>query len=156
MAITPDAPKRTSIRYSKEFYKKSFVSDTMKHAYMDAVKWYATNVLSKEDLHNVQVEFEKRTKTKTGTIPPTVTIHLYAVMDEEELRTRHCAICHEHYSAFYMNSTAPCNKCEANAYQRRTDEMLRVKLEYYRSLVRKATGEYEQPDTKEVSDECDY
>ena len=35
------------IKYSREFYKKSFTADTMKLAYMSAVKWYSTNVLSK-------------------------------------------------------------------------------------------------------------
>lgn len=153
MAITTNTPKRTTIRYSKEFYKKLFTGDTMKRAYMQAVKWYATNVLSKPDLHNVQVEFEKRDNSV-----PTVAVHLFAVLDEEELRARHCAICKEHYSAFYMNSAAPCNKCEANAYQRRTDDMLHVKLDYYRSLVRKATGEYTTPDAgieSEVDTECE-
>ena len=132
--------QRPYIYYSKEFFKKKFTADTMKKAYMSACKWYATAVLSKDELHNVQVEFEKITNEQF----PTVTVRLFAVLSEDELRERHCKICKEHYSAFYMNSAAPCNKCEANAYQRRTDEMLRIKLEYYRGLIHKANGVEEE------------
>lgn len=139
--------ERPSIYYSKEFYKKRFCAATMKKAYMDACKWYATRVMHNDELHSVQVEFEKL----DGQQLPTVVIHMYAVLNEEELRARHCAICREHHTAFYMNSTAPCNKCEANAYQRRTDDMLSVKLEYYRSLIHKATRGEEQDDASTES-----
>lgn len=125
------------ITYSKEFFEKKFVADTMKAAYMNACKWYATNVLSKDELHNVQVEFEKKPDEQF----PTVAIHLFAILNEEELRKRHCAICRETSSLFYMHNNANCNKCEVNAYQRRTDEMLRVKVEYYRELINKRTKE---------------
>lgn len=137
--------QRPSIYYSKEFFKKKFTGASMKGAYMNACKWYATNVISKDELHNVQVEFEKN----TGEQFPTVTIRLFAVLSEDELRDRHCKICREHHSAFYMRSTAPCDKCEANAYQRRTDDMLRVKLEYYRSLINKLVGPEEEGGAEE-------
>lgn len=129
------------ITYSKEFFKKKFTADTMKNAYMNAVKWYATNVLSKDELHNVQVEFEKSQDEQQF---PTVTIHLFAVLDEETLRERHCKICRETNSLFYMHTNDNCNKCEANAYQRRTDEMLRVKIEYYKELILKRVRETEE------------
>lgn len=131
---------RPSIYYSKEFFKKKFAADTMKKAYMNACKWYATTVLSKDELHNVQVEFEKNVNEQF----PTVTVRLFAVLSEDELRERHCKICREHHSVFYMNSTAPCNKCEANAYQRRTDDMLHIKLDYYRGLINKANKEEDE------------
>ena len=125
------------ITYSKEFFKIKFTADTMKNAYMKAVKWYATNVLSKDELHNVQVEFEK---TK-GEQFPTITIHLFAVLNEEELREKHCRICKETSSLFYIHTNSNCNRCEANAYQRRTDEMLRVKIEYYKEKLNKRIKE---------------
>lgn len=125
------------ITYSKEFFQKKFIADTMKMAYMNACKWYATIVLSKDELHNVQVEFEKNDKEQL----PTVTIHLFATLDEETLRDRHCKICRETNSLFYMHTNNNCNKCEANAYQRRTDDMLRTKIEYYRELVSKRIKE---------------
>lgn len=126
------------ITYSKEFFKKKFTADTMKSAYMNACKWYATNVLSKDELHHVQVEFEKGYDEQQL---PTVTIHLFATLDEGTLRDRFCKICKETHSLFYVNSNYNCNRCEANAYQKRTDEMLRVKLEYYRELISKRVKE---------------
>ena len=125
------------IVYSKEFFKKKFVAETMKTAYMNACKWYATNVLSKDELHNVQIEFEKDIKSEF----PTVVIHLFAVLSEDQLRDRYCKLCRESHSLFYMNQNYNCNRCEAKAYQQRTDDMLRVKLEYYRQLISKAVKE---------------
>lgn len=125
------------IFYSEEFFKKSFADETMKAAYLKACKWYATNVLSKDELHNVQVEFEKDNKGEF----PTVVIHLFAVLSEGELRERYCKLCKESHSMFYMNQNYNCNRCEANAYQRRMDDKLRVKLEYYRQLISKVTKE---------------
>ena len=126
-----------AIKYSKEFFKKKFTALTMKEAYMAAVKWYATNVISKDELHNVHVEFEK---TKDEQFP-TVTIRLHAILSEDELRERYCKLCRESHSLFYMNSNYNCNRCEARAYQARTDDMLRVKLEYYRELISKRERE---------------
>ena len=125
------------IKFSKEFFKKSFEADTMKNAYMNACKWYATNVLSKAELHNVQVEFVK----ETGRQFPTVTIHLFAVLSEDELRERHCKICREYHSLFFMNNNHSCNKCEVKAYQKRADEMLLIKLEYYKELLKRTVKE---------------
>ena len=129
------------VTYSKEFFKKKFTADTMKNAYMNAVKWYATNVLSKDELHNVQVEFEKGHDEQQF---PTITIHLFATLDEVVLRERHCKICRETSNLFYMHTNSNCNKCEANAYQRRTDDMLRVKIEYYRELISKRNKEIDE------------
>lgn len=125
------------IVYSKEFFKKKFIAETMKAAYMNACKWYATNVLSKDELHNVQIEFEKNVKGEF----PTVVIHLFAVLNENELREKYCGLCKEYHSLFYMNQNYNCDRCEAKAYQKRTDEMLRVKLEYYKGLISKVVKE---------------
>ena len=129
--------KRPFIYYSKEFFRKKFTAETMKKAYMDACKWYSSNVISKDELHSVQIEFEKI----PGEALPTLMIHLYAVLSEDELRERHCNICRESHSVFYMNNYVDCNKCAAKAYQERTDDMLRVKLEYYHGLILKRAKE---------------
>lgn len=122
------------ITYSKEFFRKSFTADTMKDAYLKACKWYATNVISKDELQSVQVEFEK---TYTEQQYPTVIIHLYATLNEEELRERHCKICKEFHSLFYINSQFNCDKCEANAYQKRTNDMLQIKINYCKEVLSK-------------------
>lgn len=126
------------IKYSQEFFKMEFIAETMKNAYMKACKWYATNVLSKAELHNVQVEFEKGHNEQQF---PTVTIHLFAVLDEETLREQHCKICRECHTLFYVNQNMNCNRCDTKAYQKRTDDKLRVKSEYYRELLSKAMND---------------
>ena len=122
------------IVYSKEFFKKKFQAESMKAAYMSACKWYATNVLSKDELHNVQVEFEKRTKDEQF---PTVVVHLFAALSEDELRERHCKICKETQTLFYMKKVHNCDRCDVTAYQLRADEMIRVKTEFYKERLRK-------------------
>jgi len=123
-----------AITYGKEFFKMKFTADTMKKAYMDACKWYATNVLSKDELHNVQVEFEKGHDEQQS---PTVTIHLFATLNEEELREKHCRICREFNSLFYINKQVNCDKCDTKAYQKRTDEMINIKIEAYKQMISK-------------------
>ena len=128
-----------NIVYSKKFFQRKFVGETMKSAYLEACKWYATNVLSKDELHNVQVEFEKNSKGEF----PTVVIHLFAGLSENELRERFCKLCKEAHDSFFMNKNYNCNRCEAKAYQDRADDMLRIKLEYYRQLISKVAKEVE-------------
>lgn len=127
-----------TITYSKEFFEKKFTADTMKSAYLKACKWYATNVLSKAELKNVQVEFEKEKDEQKS---PTVTIHLFAVLNEEELRERHCKICREFHSSFFINTQFNCDKCDTKAYQRRADDMIGIKVSYYKEVIAKRAEE---------------
>ena len=55
MADKSDRP----IRYCQEFYTVKFRGKNMKDAYLRACKWYATNVLSKDELQDIQVKYEK-------------------------------------------------------------------------------------------------
>lgn len=57
----------SKIHFSEEFYKRSFTADDMKSAYLKAVKWYASNVLSKAELQRVHVEFIKDEQSPTTT-----------------------------------------------------------------------------------------
>lgn len=122
-----------SITYSREFYEIKFSDVTMKEAYMKACRWYASNVISNRELKNVQVEFEKIKDEQN----PTIIVHLYAVLDEEELRERHCKICREFHSLFYINEKYNCNNCDTKAYQQRADDLLRNRTEYFRELLLK-------------------
>ena len=124
-----------SITYSKEFFNIKFSADKMKDAYLKACKWYATNVLSKDELHEVQVEFEKGFDEQQY---PTITIHLFVTLSEEELRERHCNICREFHSLFYINQQHNCNKCDVKAYQQRADETLNTKVNYYKERISKS------------------
>lgn len=126
------------IKYSREFYKKSFTADTMKSAYISAVKWYSTNVLSKAEFVNVHVQFIKEDKEES----PTITIHLFAVQDgEKDVMAQHCQICKEMHHSFFINEDTHCNRCNALGFQRRLEEKINIKSDWYKKLLRKLGGE---------------
>ena len=53
------------ILYSQRVAKKVFTGATVKDAYMKAVKWYASNIIAKDDLHEIQVEYKKDNTANT-------------------------------------------------------------------------------------------
>lgn len=117
------------ICYSKQFAQKTFSGVTTKDAYMKAVKWYASNIIARDELHEVQVEFVKGINQ--------VTLKLYAVMQEQVVRENHCAICREMHKSFFINEATNCNVCNASAYQRRLDQKMTIKYQYYKELFGK-------------------
>lgn len=126
------------IKYSREFYKKTFAADSMKSAYLLAAKWYATNVLSKAEFANVQVQFVKENKSEL----PTVTIHLFAVQDgENDVMAQHCQRCKEMHNSFFINEDTHCNRCSALGFQNRIEQMINIKKEYYKGMLRKQLEE---------------
>lgn len=125
------------IKYSQEFFKKSFTADSMKSAYMLAVKWYSTNVLSKAEFINVHVQFIKEDKEEF----PTITIHLFAVQDgEKDVMAQHCECCREMHHSFFINEDTHCNRCSALGLQKRLEQKMDVKKSWYKELLRKYGG----------------
>lgn len=122
------------IKYSREFLKKSFTAESMKAAYLSAVKWYSTNVLSKDEFVNVHVQFVKETKAEF----PTITIHLFAVQDnEKDVMSQHCMRCKEMHHNFFINEDTHCNRCSALGFQKRLEQKLDIKSNWYKDLLRK-------------------
>lgn len=119
------------IQYSEEFSKKTFTAKDQKTAYLNAMKWYATNVLAKDELHEVHLIIEKDKQS------PSVTLHLLVSMSKDKLDERHCAICWESHKHFFINENCNCDWCNCKAYSRREEEMLQTKKEYYREKIRK-------------------
>mgnify|MGYP003425380885 CR=1 FL=1 len=114
------------IVYGKEFFKKSFTADDMKSAYMSAVKWYSTNVLSKAEFSNVQVQFIKDTEREL----PTITIRLFAIQDgEKDVMDQHCKCCKEMHHSFFINEDTNCNRCSALGFQNRLEQKINIKGE---------------------------
>lgn len=121
-------------KYSQEFFKKSFTADTMKSAYMMAVKWYSTNVLSKAEFINVHVQFIKENEDES----PTITVHLFAVQDgEEEVMEQHCKCCKEMHHSFFINERTDCDRCNALGFQNRLEQRITIKKDWYKELLRK-------------------
>lgn len=119
------------LRYSEQIAEKTFRGVSHKDAYIKAVKWYASTVIARDQLHNVHVEF---VKDKTE---PIVTMKLFAVLDEKEAREEHCACCKEMHHAFFINEATECSRCSVAGYQRRLEKMLRIKVSYYKELLSK-------------------
>lgn len=119
--------------YEQEFFSKTFEGPTMKAAYMKAAKWIATNVISKEEFRDVNVNFEKGTDKKF----PSITVHLFAVLNETETEENHCRICKESHKSFFMNDRTSCDSCKTKAYQKRLNDMLNGKKLYFRELITK-------------------
>ena len=125
------------IKYSQEFFKKSFVADSMKTAYLLAVKWYSTNVLSKAEFVNVHVQFIKEDKCES----PTITIHLFAVQDgEKDVMAHHCECCKEMHHSFFINEDTHCDRCSALGFQNRLEQKMNIKRDWYKELLRRYGG----------------
>lgn len=123
------------IYYSEQIAKRTFCGINTKDAYMQAVKWYATNIIAKDDLHNIQVEYVKEKDNRS------VTIKLFAVLDETEVKEQHCECCKEMHRSFFINEATECSKCSIAGYQRRLERKLQVKSGYYKELLSKVLKE---------------
>lgn len=125
------------IKYSREFFKKSFTADDMKSAYLSACKWYSTNVLSKAEFKNVHVQFVKEDEKES----PTITVHLFAVQDgEKDVLEEHCKCCREMHHAFFINEDTHCDRCSALGFQNRLERGIGIKRGWYRDLLRRFGG----------------
>ena len=124
--------------YTEEFASRKFTGKSMKEAYLKAVKWYASNVMAKDELRNVQVEYEKVHEEQS----PTIILHLYASLVEEEVRAAHCNICRESHNSFFISEETNCAWCKIKGYQNRCDRHIDIKKSYYKQLLeRRECGE---------------
>lgn len=115
--------------FTQEYFKKSFHGSSLKEAYLKACKWVSTNVISKAELgRNTLVKYDK--KEQKGTQLPTIEVTLFAVINEAEVRERHCAICKETHASFFINENCNCAWCNTSAYQRRIDEIMARKKQF--------------------------
>lgn len=121
-------------QYSDIVYKQTFTGKSMKDAYLKACKWYASNVLSKDELHDVFVEYVKGGDKQY----PTVTIHLYTSVEEADIKAHHCAICKEMHSTFFINENTNCAWCNTDAFERRIKEQLNTKKNFVKDKIERS------------------
>lgn len=121
------------LHYSEQFAQRVFNGATTKDAYMKACKWYASNIIARDELHEIQCEFVKGINQ--------VTLKLFAVLPEAEVLASHCQCCKEMHHSFFINEDTACNRCSAMAYQRRLKQKIAIKVGYYKSLVSKLGGD---------------
>lgn len=121
--------------YTQQFGKKTFRGASTKDAYMNACKWYATNVIAKDKLHNVQVEYIKEKGDNA------VTMVLYASLPEKEVMDQHCTCCREMHHSFFINEDVRCDRCSAIGFQKRLEQKLTIKISYCKDVLRKIVEE---------------
>lgn len=121
-------------KYSDTVYQLSFTGKTMKDAYLKACKWYASNVLSKDELQNIQVEYIKDNKKQL----PTITARLFTSVEEAEIKATHCAICKETHASFFINENCNCAWCNTDAFERRIREQLNIKRTFIKNKIERS------------------
>lgn len=117
-----------NLYFCEEIYKQSFFAHNQKDSYLKAVKWYATNVLSK-NLTGVAATYEKKKDTTE------IILHVIIFIDEKETLERHCTCCKELHHSFFVNENYDCNKCKLNAYKKRLTEKIKIKKEFCKSKI---------------------
>ena len=130
--------QRDGLTYAYKFGSKTFGGKSTKDAYMKAVKWYATVVISKDKIHGIHVEFVKHKDE------PKVTIVLWAVLDEKAERDEYCKICREVHTAFYSNTGYDCQRCSVLGYLKRLEQRAFVKSNYCKEVLERVSGGMEK------------
>lgn len=113
--------------YARQFASKTFTSTSVKDAYMKAVKWYATNVVSDPELRETKVEVIKGDNS--------VTLKMFASLTEKVAMEEHCQCCKEMHSNFYINEDTACNRCSVSGLENRLKQKLDVKVSYCRQAI---------------------
>lgn len=126
------------VKYCQEFFSKIFVGATMKEAYLKACKWYATMVLSKNELKDVLVEYIKNGDDINQL--PSVTVKLYAHHSPKEIKGMHCKACSEIHK-FYFKNDIHCSNCNLQAYQKRVIESIQIKSSFYSEKINRKDDE---------------
>lgn len=122
--------------FSEKFFEEEFKAPTYKDAYMKACKWLGKYVIGKKDLSTgITWEITKNESSDSGI--PTVTLRLYATLEEKEFVYRFCRVCKEFHSSFYINQQQNCNNCNMQAYRGQILEKIKMKQKYKREILDK-------------------
>lgn len=115
--------------YAQQIKRMEFTGETSKDAYLKACKWVANNLESKEGFKKLVYKIQKVKKNSSDNV---FELCVFLLIDEKEIRERHCKICKEFHVTFFKNDFLSCNECKLNAfYERRGEVVGRMK-----SLVR--------------------
>lgn len=108
-----------------KFYQRDFSGEGSKTTYLEACKWVAKNVISKE----VEIggdTFWRIKKVKDADLP-TFRLELYAMLDSEESTKGFCNRCQEFHKAFYLNQQYNCDACNYTAFKKQMEQKLQIK-----------------------------
>ena len=116
-----------------KYFAKTFRGMDSKEVYLQAMKWYAKYVVSDDVLNDTTL---KIIKGKEG-VQSTITIELYAFIEEIEHRRKFCDRCQEFHKLFYINQQFNCDKCNMMANKAQIEEKLQIKKDYRKDVLRK-------------------
>ena len=118
---------------SEKIMEETFVGRTTKDAYLNACKWISTNIIAKNNSKNITYKIEK---VKTEDLRTKVKVTVYVTIDEGEIQERHCNICEETNSLFYMSKQKHrCESCNMIPYRKRMIEKLSLIKESVKGII---------------------
>lgn len=101
-------------QYAELFYEICFSDQVSKKAYLNACKWLAINVYSKDELSKyVLVQVTKELERQL----PTFKVQLYITSSEKDVKIDYCAKCQTLHSVMYAIDSPDCKKCKLQAYR---------------------------------------
>ena len=122
--------------FSEKFFEAEFKAPTYKGAYLKACNWLGKNVMGQKDLSvGITWTIVKNDANDSGV--PSVTLTLYATLEEKEFVYRFCRVCKEFHSSFYINQQQNCNNCNMQAYRGQILEKINMKQKYKREILDK-------------------
>lgn len=122
--------------YICEFYKRNFVANNSKDAYLKACKFVAKNIINKEskvEVDKVTWSIERVDKDKDDL--PTFQLKLYYRFDDKEFMKKTCEACKEFHKSFFINENFNCDKCNKVGYEKNVNQKLNIGSEYLRKLL---------------------
>jgi len=97
-----------------KIYEQIFTAGDYKSAYLKACKWYASNVLARNNSECISEHIEKIKGN------PSVRLILYIIIDVDIIQEKHCEICEEMRGAFFINGNKhACESCALPPFKKR-------------------------------------
>jgi hypothetical protein len=128
---------------SCKIFQKTFKNKVSKTAYMEAMKWLAKNVYSKDELsENISVKIQKDKKSKI----PTFIVTLFMDVDFEGLHSNFCEQCKRVYNSFYQVEKMNCYECKANAEKKTNDKYCKGLISIYKKIFEEIENENNKED----------
>ena len=138
------------VKYTEPIMRKKFSGETLKEAKVKALQWTA-KVMCKDELGGISFDIKEEDNSKL----PTVALTLYVSILDSEARERHCQICKEFHSLFFINENCNCSECKAIGLQNRMHEMLQPKKAFYRAKLKSVLDAVSQTEKGNEDEEND-
>ena len=116
--------------YGDKVARKEFKGKNHKDAYMKAIKWYASYIMSNKNTSDCLVQY---VKVQNDVIVATV----YACLSKNEIDKKHCEICKQMHNSFFISQETNCAWCNTKAYMNRITDRLHNKLNFVKNEMNK-------------------